>query len=231
MKMTFQIAMLLTFLFFCQSLIFVQSHLDETQALKELNTAILIDGNNQFQKTIRLRNKILESFISQPKSLAQHNFWVNRRDLLRQTALQTLAGTSALCGEISRVLIKMLRAKNIRARRLYVYGEEGTAHVLFEYYDGLEKQWIAVNSFNNIDYLGQLLSVKTTAKKLFSKADSEKLIYDKFSNLNYQLVAQFGYQHDIPYILSYFMDEVYLLRALASLVLCLFCLALGFLLK
>jgi hypothetical protein len=88
---------------------------------------------------------------------------------------------------------------------------------MLEYFDDKSNKWIALNSFKSSEYLENITQNKYTIKELFKKADPKLLIYDKYSNLNYQLVKIFGYKYDIPYIFSYIMDEVYILKIIFDL--------------
>jgi hypothetical protein len=165
----------------------------------------------------KFKHFIIENYINIPKSKLQMNLWSQNRGILRQTAFETLNGKSAVCGELSRVMIKLLRVYGIKARRLYLYGKVGTSHVMLEYFDNKSKKWIALNSFKSSEYLENITQNKFTIEELFEKADSKLLVYTKYSNLNYQLVSMFGYKYDIPYLFSYLMDEVYIIKIILNL--------------
>jgi hypothetical protein len=160
---------------------------------------------------------IIDNYINIPKSKFQMNLWSNHRGFLRQTALETLNGKSAVCGELSRVLIKLLRKHSIKSRRLYVYEGDGTSHVMLEYFDKSTKRWIALNSFKSTDYLESITQNKQTILELFNNANAVKLVYFNYSNLNYPLTKIFGYKYNIPYVFSYLMDEVYIIKVIFNL--------------
>ena len=182
------------------------------QVINDLNISLKTHDNIN-----NLKHLIIKNYINIPKSKNQEKIWLQNRGLFRQTALETLNGKSALCGELSRVMIKLLRESGIKARRVYVYGGEGTSHVMLEYYDNNLNQWIALNSFKSTDYLEKITQEKLTIDELFNKADPQKLVYTDYSNLNYHLTKFFGYKHNIPYFFSWLMDEVYVIRIIVNI--------------
>lgn len=189
----------------------IAMHIYEVDFVRNIITMNRMSKEFVINNIVDAKDFMVVNYINLPKSKQQTDSWLASRSILRQTALETLQGKAALCGELSRVMIKILRALGVKARRLYLYGHEGTSHVMFEFFDDEKKIWIVANSFQSSDYLEKYLVDKdVTVRQLFLYADRKLLVYDKYSNLNYDLVKIFGYQYDIPYILSFFLDEVYL---------------------
>jgi hypothetical protein len=212
MKKNLNIVLIAIFsIVFYNLLLNIAANYKEKQILKEV-LADYAQSLETHKNKNEFKRYIIKNFINPPKSKIQFKIWVKNRGILRQSALETLNGKAAVCGELSRVLIKLFREKGIKARRLYLFGGSGTSHFMLEYFDDKSNKWIALNSYKSTKYLENITQNKYTIKELFKKADPKLLIYDKYSNLNYQLVKIFGYKYDIPYIFSYIMDEVYILK-------------------
>jgi hypothetical protein len=191
----------------------------EEKALIEFVTSkIKIENNDIHNSVVQTRNYLLDKYIQEPKSPEQLALWMNTRGLLRQSAADTLGGKVTRCGENSRLMVNVLRELGIKSKRLYLYGDPGTAHVLFEYYNQHDNKWYMVNSFNDqveFKFLNSILdSNKIGTEDLFERYDVEDVVYYEATSLNYPLKKLFGPDVGVPYWLSYLMDAKHLLEVI-----------------
>lgn len=172
------------------------------------------DSKSLHENIMKYKYDLIDNYLNAPKSNAQMLLWLNNRDYFRQTAVDTLSGQTALCGELSRVLIKTLRIRGIKARRLYLYGMPGTSHVLLEYFHPLDNEWRVINSWQSSDYMEHITSKPHTIEDIFASSKKEDLIYLHYSNFPINIVNKLGsYPYNIPYVISWLMEEVYILTA------------------
>jgi hypothetical protein len=209
--------------------------IDENILIKAVTDEIIIDKSDLHGFVVDTRNLLIDKYIQEPKSQEQLNVWMKTRGILRQSSAETLNGKITRCGENSRLMINVFRNLGIKAKRLYFYGDIGTSHVLFEYFDEKENKWYVMNSFNDQVEFTFLNSVvdhnKVTKEDLFSHYDVKDTIYYEASNLNFQLKNVFGANTEIPYFLSYLMDEIFLLKIIILLFILLSLLAINFWIK
>ena len=169
----------------------------------------------------RIRDYLLTHYILTPKSDEQRHAWMATRTFLRQSALSTIQGSPALCGELARLAIKVLKAEGIDARRIYFYKNKATSHVLFEYYDRQSDAWRMMDSYASTPYLTSLLNDQAlTVEQLFHAADPGKLVYDKYGYLPSGLFFYMsqGIAMAVPYKVSWFYEEVYAIKFVAGLI-------------
>lgn len=177
-------------------------------------------GPDLHEHVLRVRDYLLNHYVLPPKSQEQLSAWKKTRTFLRQTASETVAGKPALCGELARLTIKVLRAENIDARRLYLYKSTATNHVAFEYFDKDMQVWRVMDTYASSAYLNSLLAKRTlSVEELLREADPIQLVYDKFGYLPRPLFFYFGESRAraIPYSVSWWYEEVYLIRALVCM--------------
>jgi hypothetical protein len=189
----------------------------EEKALIEFVTSkINIENNDLHHSVVETRNYLLEKYIQEPKSPEQLALWHNTRGLLRQSAADTLIGKVTRCGENSRLMVNVLRELGIKSKRLYLYGDPGTAHVLFEYYNQHDNKWYMVNSFNDqveFKFLNSILDPNKIEKEaLFERYDIKDVVYYEATSLNYPLKKLFGADVRVPYWLAYLIDAKHLLE-------------------
>jgi len=177
-------------------------------------------------RVVQIRNYLLSHYVRPPKSEEQLEAWKNTRTFLRQAALSTIEGKPALCGELARLAIKVLKTQGIPARRLYLYKSEATNHVLFEYYDEQARTWILMDSYASTPFLTALLDSRPlSVGDLIRTADPVRLVYDKYGYLPRAPFFIFGEDvaRAIPYGVSWWYEEAYLIQALAAFALgCIF---------
>jgi predicted Holliday junction resolvase-like endonuclease len=174
MKKNLNIVLIAIFsIVFYNLLLNIAANYKEKQILKEV-LADYAQSLETHKNKNEFKRYIIKNFINPPKSKIQFKIWVKNRGILRQSALETLNGKAAVCGELSRVLIKLFREKGIKARRLYLFGGNGTSHVMLEYFDDKSNKWIALNSYKSTKYLENITQNKYTIKELFKKADPAK---------------------------------------------------------
>ena len=168
-------------------------------------------------KVAHLRDEILKHYVVKPKDETSLKAWLAQRSFLRQPAIETARGEPALCGELSRLVIKVLRAQGVQARRVYLYQSPATNHVVFEYQDPQTRQWYLMDSYASTDYLRDLLDRRALSSvELLTHADPHLLIYDKFGYLPKSLFFRFGepFSRSIPYNVSWWFEEIYLLKSM-----------------
>lgn len=177
-------------------------------------------------RVVQIRNYLLNHYVQPPKSEEQLEAWKRTRTFLRQPALSTIEGKPALCGELARLAIKVLKMQGISARRLYLYKSRATNHVLFEYYDEKARTWILMDSYASTPFLTALLdSQPLSVGDLIRTADPIRLVYDKYGYLPRAPFFMLGEDvaRAIPYGVSWWYEEAYLIQALAAVALgCIF---------
>jgi len=206
----------------------IHSHFDEKVLLKRVFDENANATLPLHAKIIDLKEAIESNYFSSFKSDDQASTWKIGRPYLRQTATETLRGTPGQCGEFSRLMVKLLRESGIEARRLYVYRDRSTNHVMFEYYDRSREKWIAVNSTQSTAYLESATKAKSSSfKELIEDLPSEKLIYTDFGYLNQRLLSVFGpaVARSIPNAIIWLYDEPLVVRILIGVLLLLFAIA------
>lgn len=179
-------------------------------------------------RVVHLRDELLAHFIVKPQNDQVLKDWLAHRPFLRQPAMETVAGKPALCGELSRLVIKVLRAEGVQARRVYLYKNWATNHVLFEYQDPHTLRWHLMDSYASTDYLHDLLNAQTLSPiELLQRGDPTRLVYDKFGYLPKQLFFRYGepFARGISYKISWWFEEIYLLKAVEWAVLALLAVA------
>lgn len=194
-------------------------YLDERKELKKISLSYNIDNSkNLHSQILTIRDNIINSYLNAHKTNAQFIIWQRSRSFFRQTALETLQGKMALCGELSRVIINLLRIQGIDTRRLYLYGLPGTSHVMFEYKNPKDGKWYAVNSWQSSEYIENMTAIPMTIENILLIANKDQLKYKYFSNYPIKIVNFLGYYpYNITYIVSWLMDEILLLKAIISL--------------
>ncbi len=201
-------------------LYFISSAKKENDLLKKLIEIHEVSSLNSHADIVSFKLILLERYIRKAKSTDQENFWHSTRDIFRQTVTDTLSGKPAYCGEFSRLLISALRISGIKARRLYIYKDRATNHVLLEYYHVSQGKWILLNSFAASDTLENISNAQPlTSEELFKNGERFELEYRYYSYINPR-VFQFrpgGSGRNIPYMLSWLMDEPYVIKFLLSL--------------
>lgn len=197
-------------------LISINKFIEEKALIKFVTSKIEIDSNDIHNSVVETRNYLLDKYIQEPKSPEQLALWYNTRGLLRQSSADTLSGKITRCGENSRLMVNVFRELGIKSKRLYLYGDPGTAHVLFEYYNQHDKRWYMVNSFNDqveFKFLNLILdSNKIGTKELFEDYDVKDVVYYEATSLNYPLKKFLGPDMGVPYWLAYLMDAKHLLE-------------------
>jgi len=159
-----------------------------------------------------LHTYVISNYINKPKCALQFILWKKNRGFFRQTPLDTLLGKAALCGENSRLMVNLLIANGIKARRLYLFEKNISNHVIYEYFDTKINDWIALNSLGKKDPLTKVLASSIITRKDYKKVFS-KLGFHHYSTLNFSRFNLLNkYPYDIPYLISYLIDDVYLLK-------------------
>jgi len=190
--------------------------LQENYALKIVGEKYSIDYGDLHNSINKFRDEIWNNFISVPQPGLQSDLWYDDRGILRHSALDILSGDRALCGDFSRVMVRLLNHKGIKARRVYLSRDWATNHVLFEYYHPQEKKWYIVDSY----YLDGGVIHKITSEQKISAYDlvndySFEVIYDKYSYVGKQISYKLNYfGKSIPFFVSILMDNIYLLKML-----------------
>ena len=109
------------------------------------NLKFLDKINNIDDKVVVLRDYVRGRI----KTVSHGKFYnVNKRPFLRHTARETLIYEEGQCGEGTRVIINLLMAEGIKARRVYLCGSG--AHVALEYFNG--ERWIFLDSINSPEW-------------------------------------------------------------------------------
>lgn len=190
---------------------------DEDAILSELNSSYEFD-DDLHTSVNRLRDYLYTDFLNttfeqKPRSNIFMTLWLRNRPMIRQTATETIGGHFALCGEISRTMVCLLRNRGIKARRLYVYKDSATNHVLFEYFHEKDEKWYVVDSFKDFLSITDILRDNKLSAKVFTKDHRANVPYDKYSHLNKPITSRLGrYPYDIPYYFSVLMDSPHLLK-------------------
>jgi hypothetical protein len=190
---------------------------NENKIIKEVANNIDLKDSNHVE-IIHMRDDILKKYINSYTSEAELKGWQQNRSILRQSASETILGKTALCGEFTRVMVKLLRQKDIKARRLYLFGKPGSSHVLFEYYNNTDSKWYIVNSFASIKYVNDIFNInKISVDTLYNQVDIQKFKYNRITSLNHQMTKIFPLGFELPYFISYFLDEIYLILMVLNL--------------
>lgn len=195
----------------------------ERQLMRDIVRAIPLQSTGSLglhEHVLHVRDYLLNHYVTPPKSQEQLSAWKQTRTFLRQPASETVGGKPALCGELARLTIKVLRAENIDARRVYLYKSTATNHVAFEYFDKEVQTWRVMDTYASSAYLNSLLAQRIlSVDELLREADPVQLVYDKYGYLPRPLFFRFGESRAraIPYSVSWWYEEVYLIRALACL--------------
>lgn len=179
----------------------------ESLALAKVNQQFSLPETNIYPELIKFRGWVMESFLYLPHSDLQKELWYDQRSILRQTALDGLSGRVGYCGENARVLINLLRARGIPARRLYLHANESTNHVVLEYFDKASQKWFVLDSLG-MPALAEVLAKPVTAEELVADYTHP---YRQFFRFN--LVKGTGLEN-FPYFASYLIDDPYLFLTL-----------------
>ena len=190
---------------------------DEDVVLTELNSSFEF-SEDLHASVNRLRDYLYTDFLNttfeqKPRSDIFMSLWLKNRPIVRQTATETLGGHFALCGEISRVMVCLLRNRGIKSRRLYVSKDSATNHVLFEYFHEKDEKWYVVDSFKDFLCITDILRYNKLSAIAFTEEHTANVPYDKYSHLNKPITSRLGrYPYDIPYLFSVLMDSPHLLK-------------------
>jgi hypothetical protein len=197
-------------------LISINDFIQENELIQLVNSKNKVEYENVHLNVVGTRNYLLDKYIQEPKSDEQLALWMTSRGVLRQSAADSIVGKVTRCGENARLMVKVLRAQGIKSKRLYLYGGEGTSHVLFEYYNELDDKWYLINTFGTGGHLTSLFDDNKVSKsELFQRYTVAEIIYSEVSDLNFPLKKLFGADVELPYFVTYFMDEKYLIQIVA----------------
>jgi hypothetical protein len=199
---------------------YLTQHYYERHILKEAVGDSKISSISTHQDVVDLKFYLLNNYVRKPVSDGQEKVWLNKRTIFRQSAVDTLRGQPAYCGEFSRLMINALRVLDVKAKRLYVYKDYSTNHVLFEYYNKKLEKWVVLNSYLSSAYIETVTNNNTFSKQeLFDSENDEQLIYTNFGYLNQNMLKFFGQYvaENVPEIIIWLFDEPMLIRFLLSI--------------
>lgn len=197
------------------SLIALRFHYMEQRLLSEVNSKYPLDESNLHASINSFRDSIWHDFMHVPQSPLHNDLWMRDRGLLRHSALETLSGEPALCGDFSRVMVQLLNQRGIKARRVYLTRDLATNHVPFEYYDPADAKWYMIDSYYSDDFPTYKITSreKFTVARLLKEAPSSLIGYTRYSYLNKQLAYKLNYfEIPVPLFFSRLMEQVYLLK-------------------
>ena len=193
----------------------LDNYFTEQSRLGELNSKFVFSQQSLDTDIRSFRDMVYRNHVKVVKSEDELAQWYASRPLLRQSSLQSLDGRPVFCGEFSRLMINLLQNRGMRARRVYLYESRAANHVVWEYWHPELRKWVFVGSAPVAKFSDVRVTEPLTVDEMLRFRPG---FYSRY----YHFRPGFGLQiKNVPYPISYMLDNPYFLEFCIALLMAL----------